>query len=129
MAFASDIYNALTADPSLLSMTAGIFYQNLPQNFDLTQTYIIYNFNELKEYDVLNQRRVMEEYKLIVDTISPDTQLLMNVREEIDKYLIGYNVNTSTNITNVIFSGEQYSKDLERGIYGITLDYNVFYQR
>jgi len=125
MSFTTDIRYLMTADTSLNSYCdGGLYYENLPENFDLTDTWIVYSFNKSSQVSCLGSTAALTEYNLTVKIISPSTITLETVSDYIVSYLNGESYG---GIGDITFIGDNHSLDLVKKIYMNTLQFVILY--
>jgi hypothetical protein len=117
----------MKSDSSLNNMVDNICFDVLPVNFDLNKDQIVYNYRENERIDVLSQKNVMTIYSFYVKVISKDTFKLLNISDEINKFLTGYK---STNVLDIAYSNDDHQNgETEDGtdIYTNTIEYEITY--
>jgi len=125
MSFGSELNIIMNADPSISSMAdGGIFYENLPDNFDLTKTWIGYSFRKTLQTDCINNRNIYTTYSISVKIISNDTEELETLSDLMVDYL---NSASGTGISEIWFLSDTHSMDLEKGIYMNSLEFQSNY--
>lgn len=125
MSYGSDLYTLINADSSLNSWCdGGIYYENLPDNFDLTKIWLAYSFNKAEQTNCLNGGSAFTTYNITIKIVSYDSDML----ETISDYLVDYlNGSNQGNIMDVWFTGDNHTIDLEKGVYMNSLDFESFY--
>lgn len=115
----------MMADTSLNSYCdGGIYFENLPENFDLSDTWIVYSFNKQGQISCIGKAAALVEYILTAKIISPSTVTL----EVVSDYLVSYlNRRKYEGILNISFAGDNHSLDLEKKVYMNTLQFSVLY--
>lgn len=125
MSFATDLNYVMKNDASLNEWcSGGIYYENLPENFDIGKSWIVYSFNKVSQNSCLNSTPSFMTYALAVKVISNDTLIVEKINDRLVAYL---DSNSYGNIYNFEFNGDNHSMDLEKNIYMNSLLFNVFY--
>lgn len=126
MAAFSVVFNTyLTGDTSLNStINGGIFYENLPENFDLRKKWIVWTYNKgLPSFCNVGNIAYNNLY-LAMKIICNDTTAL----ESINDYMVNkLNGLEHEGIMDIQFQGDTHSMDLDKSIYMHTLNFNVKY--
>jgi len=124
MSYGSNIRTIMIGDSSLNAAVDGIFYEHLPDNFDLTKAWVVYTFSINSQQDCLDTKNVFHTYDLAVRVICNDT----NTRESLSDYITDYlNGNDSDGIQDIWFVNSSPTNDLEKAIYANTLSFSSFY--
>jgi len=125
MSFGTSLNTLMNADASLSAYCdGGIFYENLPDNFDLAKTWLGYSFRKGLQTDCLSSKKAYTTYNITVKIIENDTALL----ETISDYVVNYlNHKEQDGIIDIIFTADNHSMDIEKGIYINTLEFQSFY--
>lgn len=124
MAFGTDINTIITGDSSLNTSTEGIYYENLPANFDLTKDWIVYSFKRTEQQDCLESKNIFQKYNITVRIYSTNTL----VRESLGNYTIDLlNGSSSGNIQDIWFTGSSPATYLEKNVYIDELSFESFY--
>jgi len=127
MSFATELYTLMHADASLNKLcTGGIHYEHLPENFELSNTWVVYTFNKASQSNCLGTPNVFTEYTLIVKIVANDTLLLEYINDYITDYLNNY---SGDKFEDIIFVGDDHALDLDKNLYLNTLTFNVTYIR
>lgn len=125
MSFGIELRNILTNDASLLGyLDGGIYYEQLPDNYNLEKNWIVYTFNKATENDTLSYKNAYTKYNLNFKLITNDTK----ENEEISDYLINMlNNKVSENIKDISFVSDSHSSDYEQLIFINNMFFNAFY--
>lgn len=124
MSFSTEIRNLITSTTDISSHVDGIYYENLPDNYDKEKTWIVYSFNINNTEKCLNGSSLFKTYNLYIKVVTQDTLKLETISDIIINYLDG---NGTLHIVDVIFQGDDHTMNLEEGIYMNTLQFNVIY--
>ena len=124
MSFGTEIYTKMIGSSSINSQVKGVYFEHLPENFDLTKNYIVYSFKKETGISTLSTADLLKNYKLYVKTITPNNNTLLSLSDTLQTYLIGV---VDSSIRFVDFVSDNHSLDLEKGIYENTLEFNVLY--
>jgi hypothetical protein len=128
MSFQSTIYIAMISDTSLNNMVnGGIYFDNLPTNFDLKKDWVVYNFKENERIDTLGGKNVLTIYSLYVKVVSTDTNYLMNITDRLNEYLTNYS-NSNLLLINHITDSHQNGLIDDMDIYENIVEFNVTYK-
>jgi hypothetical protein len=125
MSFGTDIYATMIGDTSINAQVNGIYFENLPENCDLTKTYIVYSFKKEIGISTFVDQDLLSNYILYVNVITTDNDSLLSLSEYIQDYLTSI-VNIS--IRFIDFVADSHSLDLEKNIYENRLEFNVIYK-
>jgi hypothetical protein len=123
--FAIDIYNKMNGNSSINSLVSGIYFENLPDDSDLTKNWIVYTFNQINSISTLSIKNQLSEYNLQTNVLSPNNNTLNNIANQLNTYLLSV---IDTSVRDIYLKDDQHSKDQEQGIYVNTLNYYVIYQ-
>ena len=114
MSFGTEIYSKMISSSSINSQVEGIYFEHLPENFDLTKTYIVFSFKKETGISTLQTQDLLKNYKLYVKTITPNNDTLLSLSDTLQTYLVGV---VDSTIRYIEFIGDNHSLDLEKGIY------------
>jgi len=125
MSYSADINTLFLADASLVAYCdGGIYYENLPDNFDLTDTWIVYSFRKNDQTNCLDSKNVYTTYQITVKIVASDTLVL----ETISDYLVEYlNDNEQGGIKDIWFTNDDHTVDLEKQIYMNSINFDSYY--
>ncbi len=125
MAFSTDIYHLMTNDSSINSwIDGGIHYENLPENWDITQNWVVYSFNKTAQESCLGSNTAFMRYALLVKVIAHDTVTLETISDRTVSYLNGQSHN---GIMDIRFLNDSHSLDLDKNIYMNTMNFEALY--
>lgn len=124
MSWATDIYYIMTNDSSLNNSTAGIYFENLPDNADITEDYIVFTYRKDSETNVFGKKNVNSDYIIDVICISTSPYRLTTLSDMVSNYL--NNVNYG-GIKEINFQNDNRTKDLDEGVYLNTIEFKAFY--
>jgi len=126
MSFGTDLNTVMQADASLSSYcNGGIYYENLPDNFDLTKNWMAYSFRKTEQQDCLaGIKNVYTTYSIITKVIATDTNTLETISDHLVDYL---NNKEQGGIKDTWFLGDNHTIDLEKNIYINSLDFRSYY--
>lgn len=123
MSLISDLNTVMNADSSLnTNMTGGIYYENLPDNFDLTKKWIVYTLTATSQVNCLNSKNAYQTYDLNCLIICPDTTDVETNSIILTDYL---NDKSSGSINDIMFTSDERNFDLEKNIYMNNLTFNL----
>lgn len=128
MSFQTSISSLMLADSSLNTLVSGgIYFDILPVNFDLKKTQIVYNYREDKRIDVLGTNNILTYYSLYVKVISPSTETLLSISDEVNTYLTNYK---NTNYLNISFINDDHQSGIvdEQDVFENTIQYSITYK-
>lgn len=127
MSFQTNICNVMTSDTSLNSMLEGIYFNVLPIDFDLKEDWIVYNYREEERIDVLSEKNVLTIYTLYAKIVTPDTNNLLTISDELNRYLTNYK---SSNFLDISFVGDNHNNGIvdDTDIYENTIEYSISYR-
>lgn len=129
MSFQTQICSIMTADASVNKLvTGGIYFDTLPINFDLKKIWVVYNYVEEDRIDVLGEKNVLTMYKLYAKVVSPDTNNLLTITDELNRYLSTY---TSTNFLDFLYENDNHSSSIvdDTDIFENTIEYSITYKK
>lgn len=117
----------MTSDTSLNSMLEGIYFNVLPIDFDLKEDWIVYNYREEERIDVLSEKNVLTIYTLYAKIVTPDTNNLLTISDELNRYLTNYK---SSNFLDISFVGDNHNNGIvdDTDIYENTIEYSISYR-
>jgi hypothetical protein len=128
MSFQTNMASIMKADASLNKLVSGIHFDILPVNFDLIKDWVVFNYVESERFDVMGQKNYLTTYTLYVKVISPDTFNLLNISDELNKYLTNY---TSSNVLDISYSTDNHSNSIvdDTDIFENLIEYTITYQK
>lgn len=125
MSFSTDLNYIMKTDTSLNAWcTGGIYFENLPENFDLTKDWIVYSFNKVSQESCLNSNLAFMNYVITLKVVGTDTVKVELINDKVVDYLNG---NSYSGIQDIIFTGDNHTLDLDKNIYMNTLTFNALY--
>jgi hypothetical protein len=125
MSFGTDLNTIMNADTSINTWCdGGIFFENLPDNFDLAKTWLGYSFRKNSQTDCLNSRGLFTTYGISVKIISTDTHQLETISDYVASYLNGKKYG---DIYDIWLVNDSHGMDLEKGIYMNSLEFQGNY--
>jgi len=123
--FGKDLREILISDPSLNELLdGGIFYEILPDNFDLTKKWIVYSFNVTEQQNLLNGKNAYSVYDIFIKIVSYSTTDNNDITNMLIETLNDKELN---NIKDIKFINDNHSTDLEKGIFMNNLTFSSFY--
>ena len=125
MSFATDMYTIMIGDSSINSEVNGIYYENFPDNSDLTKNWIVYRFNRAEQVDCLSIKDAYTVYDLMATIICPGTTDVATLNYISDLLVDYLNGNEGGEIVDINFTGDGHSFDQEKNVYMNTLNFNV----
>jgi hypothetical protein len=124
MSYARDLKYIMTNDGSLNSYCPSrIHFENLPDNFELIQSWIVYSFNKSLQQNCLDGK-AFTQYNIVVKIIATDTIVLETISDRAVEYL---NRNYYGGIQDIVFTGDNHAMDLEKKVYTNTLQFDSWY--
>jgi len=125
MSYGRDLYNLMTSDTSLnVYFDGGIYFENLPDNFDLTKSWMVYSFRKSSQNNCLNAKNAYTTYQIEAKVVSPDTDTSETISDRLIEYLNG---NYEGGIVDIWFTADTHTLDLEKGVYMNSLTFESFY--
>lgn len=125
MSYGSDLNTIMTGDSSLNALCdGGIFFENLPDNFDLTDAWIVYSFRRIGQQDCLTQKNTFTSYAITAKIVTYDSVLTETISDYLANYLNGI---SQGGIMDIWVTSDNHQIDLERGVYMNSLDFESFY--
>ena len=127
MAFSTDLYYLMNNDASINAWcTGGIHYEHLPENFEITNTWIVYSFNKVSQQNCLNSNNSFTTYNIVIKIVAQDTLRL----ELINDYVVDYlNGKSYQGFQDIVFTGDDHTLDLDKNIYMNSLNFTATYIR
>lgn len=129
MSFQTGIYSVMVNDTSLNSIVnGGIYFDVLPNNFDLKKSWIVYNFREDERIDTLSYKNIITFYTLYAKVISPNTATLLSISDELNRYLSSY---TDNNFFDITFMNDNHQNGIvdDTDIFENTIEYKIIYNQ
>ena len=125
MSFGTNLTTIMQNDASLSGyLTGGIYFENLPDSYDLSKNWLVYSFRKSSQNDCLSQKNVYQTYDITAKIVATDTVML----ETISDYLVDYlNGKTEGNIQDTWFVSDNHTIDLEKSVYMNSIDFQSFY--
>ena len=124
-AFQNDLYTLMTSDSSLnTAMQGRIYFENIEENYDLNNDYIVYSFRKTSQQDCLNSRNLFTNYSIYVRILSKSTITINSLSDYIQNFLNGQSYG---NIQDVWFLNDNHTMDLQMGQYSILLEFGAIY--
>jgi len=125
MSFGTDLNTLMNADTSInVWCDGGVYYENLPDNFDLTKTWIGYSFRKISQTSCIDSKNAYTTYSITIKVIDSDTLHLETISDHIVNYL---NHKEHGGIKDIWFVSDAHGMDLEKAIYINTLEFQSFY--
>lgn len=127
MGFITDFKNIIEGDPSLNSLiTGGIKFVHLPEDFDITKTWVAWDWRVLEQVNTLGCNNVYTVYSIPVTITATDSIVMNNMADRLRTYL---NSVTTDNFINIYFVSENKITTLSRSsnAYQNTLEFNAIY--
>jgi hypothetical protein len=104
--------------------SAGIHYENLPENFETTFDWIVYSFNKVTQVSCITSKKAFTRYAIALKIVANDTVKLETISDYVADYLSS---NSYNNIHDIVFTGDNHTLDLEKNIYMNTLSFDALY--
>ena len=126
MSLGSELYPIMNADASINEAFAsgGIYYENLPDNFDLKDKWLLYYYRKTSQVDAMTRKSAYDLYDLEVTMIAQNTSDIVDYTELVTNYL---NEIESGGIIDIRFVSDGHSFDQEKNIYTNTLTFELIY--
>jgi len=125
MSFGTDLYHIMNNDASINSeIDGGIYYENLPDNFDITKKWILYHFLKSEQIGCLTNKKVATYFDVNVVLITQSTADLVTITDLLVNYL---NDEEYGSIIDVTFENDGHSFDKEKNIYVNVLEFKSLY--
>ncbi len=125
MAFKQNCYTLLNNIITSESIDAKIFYENLPENYDLNNDdYIVYTYKKDEQVDMLGQKNLYSLYTLEITTISLNDIIGSDLSEILREYLINI---SNDYFQQINFIDCQSDIDVQSGVYTYTSQYQIMY--
>jgi len=130
MSVTTDLKYLMDQDPSLNAyIDEGIKYEALPigwlkNDASLNKTYCYYTQNVI-ESTRFSGGNTLEKYKLQINPVTYDTNLLQIISDRFKAYL---NRKSYGGILDVWFVNDQHINDFEKNIYTNKMLFNLFYE-
>jgi hypothetical protein len=125
MSYGSSLNTLMTGDASLNALcTGGIFYENLPDNFDMTDTWIVYSYRRSEQRNCLNTKNAFTTYSVTAKIVTYDSEIMETVSDTLVSVLNGA---SEGGIRDIWLVADNHAVDLEKGIYMNSLEFESFY--
>ena len=126
MSIGTELYTIMNADASINAAfsTGGVYYENLPDNFDLKDKWLLYYFRKTSQMDVMTTKSAYDIYDLEVTILVQNTADVVSNTDLITTYLNGIE---SGGIIDIRFDDDGHSFDKEKGIYTNTMTFEIIY--
>ena len=127
MSFSTDLYYLMHNDASLNAWcNGGIHYEHLPENFEITNNWIVYSFNKVTQANCLNSPHSFTTYSIVIKIVATDTLQL----ELINDYTVHYlNGKSYGGFEDIVFTGDDHTLDLDKNLYMNSLSFTAQYIR
>ena len=123
--FASDLYTIMNGDASLnASFDGGIYYENLPDNFDLDKKWLMYYFNKEEQFDTFGCKNVYTQYGVTAVIINQNTEDVNTLSDQLVDYI---NSKSQGGIQDIYFTSDGHAFDREKNVYMNTLQFEAIY--
>jgi hypothetical protein len=123
--FGSDFYNLISNDASINALCSKIYYEKLPDVFNLTDKWIVYTFRRIEQQDVLNNEKdIFSTYTIYIQVQDKTTDTLETLCNSIIDRLNGAH---SGHIDDIWFINDNHQIDLDNNTYVNTLEFGAYY--
>jgi hypothetical protein len=123
--FGTDFWNLISNDASLNALSSKIFYEKLPDAYNLTDKWIVYTFRKVAQEDGLNNTKdFFSTYSIYIQVQDKTTDTLETICNSITNLLNGA---SSGDIQDIWFVNDNHQIDLDNNTYVNTLEYNAYY--
>jgi hypothetical protein len=125
--FVSDFKAIITADPSINAMiTGGIKLSHLDVDYDISKTWLCWDYKVLTQTDTLSKNNCFTEYSIPMTITAPDSVLMNNICDLVINYL---NNKTTTNFPDIHLVSDSKTIVLSRTVksYQNSLEFNATY--
>jgi hypothetical protein len=125
MSFAKELNTLIKTNTSVYATVGGnIFFENIPDNFNLANPFLVYSFTKAEPVRLLSGVKVMDVYNLTLRVVHKDTANL----ETTTNILVDYLDNKSSGkFQDITFENDQRYIDLEKGLYQNELNFKIQY--
>ncbi len=125
MSYGTDINTLMKADASLNAYcNGGIYFENLPDSFDLSENWIGYSFRKSDQINYMNSDNAYTTYTIVAKVIASDTATLESISDRLVTYL---NNKNQGGIVDIWFNSDNHTMDLEKQVYMNSLEFDSFY--
>ena len=125
MSFATNLYTLMIGDISInAEIDGGIYYENLPDNFDIKRKWILYFFSRGEQIDCMGYKNAYTVYEVTAIIFTQTTTQLDNLTTLLIEYLNG---NTTGSIQDINFQSDGHSYDPEKKLYTNTLTFKAIF--
>jgi hypothetical protein len=127
MSFISDFKTIIEADASVNALvTGGIKFDHLPEDFDISQTWIVWNYRTSEQIDSLSQNNCYTVYSVPITITATDSVVMNNICERLTDYL--NNISTSNFIDIRLISDSKITTlSRQTNAYQNALEFNAIY--
>lgn len=123
--FGSEFYNLISKDASLNELCSKIFYEKLPDSYNLTDKWIVYTFRKIAQEDGLNAvKDFYSTYTIYIQVQDKMTDTLEILCNSITNLLNGA---SSGNISDIWFVNDNHQVDLDNNTYVNTMEFAAYY--
>jgi hypothetical protein len=125
MSFQTDLYSLIAGNSTLNAAVSGVYYQNLPDNYNPSLNCIVYITNLIDSIDSLTINNHIDIYELKFIVFSPSTKSIDDItaiiRSSYDNYEGG-------KFRDFHLNGSEIAEDFEREQYISTYTYKIHYE-
>lgn len=115
MSFASDLYYIMSNDSSLnAAIDGGIYFENLPDNFDLTKKWILYYYRKTEQTDCIGIKNAFSNYEVTTVVIAPNSADVITISDLVTEKINGQNYGSIIDMNQI---SDGHSFDNEKNIY------------
>lgn len=125
MSFAKEINQLIKTDTSIYTAVGGnIFFENIPDNFNLANPFLVYSFTKNEPIRLLSGIKILDNYTLTLKIVHKDTSKLEVATDAVIDFLDNKSHN---NFSDIRFENDNRYIDLEKNLYQNELNFKIQY--
>lgn len=127
MSFITDFKTIIEGDPSLNALvTGGIKFGHLSENFDITKTWVAWDYRIADQVNTFGCNAVYTTYSISITLTATDTIIMNNMNEYLRTYL---NNKVTNNFVDIKFISDSKITALNKVVntYQVTSEYSAIY--
>lgn len=127
MSFVSDLRTIMIGDVSINNLiTGGINFGHLSDDFDITKSWIAYDFKILEQINFLNSNKAYTTYSIAITVTATDSVVMNNICDLVINYL---NNKTTSHFIDIVCMPDSKITTLSKPVntYQNILEFNAIY--
>jgi hypothetical protein len=125
--FINSFKTIIEGDPSINALlTGGIYFVHLPDNFDISKTYLVWDFRVNEQFNTMDIKNFYSVYTVQVTVTSTDSVLMNNISDLVSEYL---NNATSSNFLSIrkLTDNKLTTLAKPKNTYQNSLEFNIVF--